>query len=314
MNDTDKTPIGLNRKDILFILPRHAFEYQQIEKAGFRVIEPYTGNKVLFRIFREVCFRCNLSIKLIWYNSKVNIDAKIIIVYEPLMIPDFIRWLHMKNPKSRIILAYVNPVKGNIDPKALPDDWCEKVSCDPEDCTKYGLRLVQGGYFRHYKVNYKQPIYDVFFIGRDKNNRAKRLFQLKEEFEHLGLRTNFYITADRSYKRFNKSFYKPLISYDKVLEMLGETRSILHLVDGGQTGVTYRVFESLFHGIKLITDNDKLIEYDFYHPDNIFILGKDDLSTLPAFLEQPYKKINESILKKYDFEASISLMLGEDNT
>ncbi len=314
MNEIDKTQMSLIRKDILLILPRHAFEYQQIEKAGYRIMEPYIGNKIPFRIFREVCFRWNLSIKSIWYNSKVNIHAKIIIVYEPLMIPDFIEWLHIKNPKSRIILAYANPVKGSIDPNTLPNEWCEKVSGDPEDCAQFGLRLIQGGYFRHYKVNFKQPIYDVFFIGRDKNNRAQRLFQLKDEFEHLGLRTNFYITADRSYKRFNKAFYKPLISYDKVLEMMGETRAILHLVDGGQTGVTYRVFESLFHGIKLVTDNYKLAEFDFYHPDNIFMLGKDDLDMLPAFLDRPFKKINERILERYDFEAAIRTMVGERNT
>ena len=61
------------------------------------------------------------------------------------------------------------------------------------------------------------------------------------------------------------------------------------------------VQESLVHEIKLITDCAWLKNYDFYHPDNIFILGEDEIESLPDFLNKPYIKVESSIEKNIYF-------------
>ncbi len=80
-----------------------------------------------------------------------------------------------------------------------------------------------------------------------------------------------------------------------------KSKSILDFVSIGQSGLTIRPLEALFLKKKLIT-NDKFIKnFDFYHPDNVFILGKDKMEYLSDFLEKPFIEIEESITSKYDF-------------
>lgn len=291
-----------DNKKILFIMPSHAWNFKYIRKSGYNVIAPYIGNRWFFRIFREIWFRGNLPGKSMWYNKKVNIDSEIIVVIDSLIIPDYMRWLRQHNPQSKIILFYENSAKNTIDPNMLPSIWCEKWSGDPEDCTRYGLRYIEGGgYFTFLTVKKKEPKYDVFYIGRDKG-RADKLFALQDAFESRGLRTYFHITAVKKYQRYNKPYYRPPIPYDKVLDFIGESKAILHLVNGGQISATIRVMESLIHHVKLITDNQLLAEYDFYDKDNIFILGKDNIDMLPDFLDKPYKPVDDDTVKKYYFD------------
>ena len=39
--------------------------------------------------------------------------------------------------------------------------------------------------------------------------------------------------------------------------------------------------------------------YDFYHPDNIFITDFENFNGLKEFLEKPYHKIDRKIVEKY---------------
>jgi len=299
-----------NTCDIRFIMPKHSFSYHFIENSGYSIGAPYFGNAFALRILREVHFRLNLPFKSIWFNKK-NIDTcRIIIVYENLIISGYMKWLYRKNAGSRIILFYENPVSSSVNPQLISGEWCEKWSADSYDCNRYGMKLYEGGgYFKIHKVNKKIPEYDVFYVGKDKG-RLGKLQQLQKQFNDLGLNTYFHITAERRYSLKRNKYYKPSIPYEQVLDTLGKSRSILHLVDGCQTGISVRVEESLIHEIKLITDNQNLMKYDFYHPNNVFILGLDDIKNLPAFLDLPYEPVKSKFYEHMYFEDFIHELTG----
>lgn len=44
-----------------------------------------------------------------------------------------------------------------------------------------------------------------------------------------------------------------------------------------------RTMEAIFSGKKLISNNARLKEYTFYHPNNIFIVDKDNIDLIPHF-------------------------------
>ena len=94
-----------------------------------------------------------------------------------------------------------------------------------------------------------------------------------------------------------------------MLNYLGKSRAILHLAEGAQHGITIRIQESLIHKIKLITDDRSIEKYDFYNPNNIFILGKDDLTGLRSFLDTPYKPITSSFLEHAFYDQLIDAFL-----
>ena len=246
-----------------------------------------------------------------WYNKDLKSNFSVIWIMDALVIPDLVKWISRNNKKSRIILFYANKVKNTTHPDKILDTWCEKWSVDRKDCELHGLRYAKGGgYFRLPLREKPEPRYDVLYIGRDKG-RAETLFELRNTMERLGLRTYFHITANRRYQRYFKAYYKPLIPYSKVLDLINESKAILHIVDGGQEGPTIRVLESLFHQVKLITNNASIAEYEFYNQDNVFILGKDDIECLSDFLKKPYKEIGAEILERYYIDNFCAAMLND---
>ncbi|MDO4763924.1 MAG: hypothetical protein Q4A00_06030 [Flavobacteriaceae bacterium] len=75
------------------------------------------------------------------------------------------------------------------------------------------------------------------------------------------------------------------------------------------SGLSFRFFESLGYNKKLITNNTSVKEYDFYHPNNIFITDYENFEGLEEFLNQPYVNICEEIKTKYKFENWIKNIL-----
>lgn len=297
------------KEDVLIVLSAHDFSFQAIKASEYDVEQPYIGNRMPIRLLREAAFRFDLPGKSFWYNKRINNKANTYVVYNALITVDYMYWLRKQNPDSRIIYLYTDPVDMAISPDKLPDEICEKWSSDYLDCDKYGLHKgLEGGYFKSWKVEKSEPEYDVFFIGRDKG-RLSELLGLKEQFESLGLKTNFYITAHHRWQRFNNPIYQPLVPYTEVLKMLGKTRAILHLTEGGYKGMSIRVMESVIHGIKLISDNKHLLDMDIYRPDNMFILGVDDINDLPAFLDRPFIKYDERYIESLSFENTMKYMV-----
>lgn len=65
------------------------------------------------------------------------------------------------------------------------------------------------------------------------------------------------------------------------------------------TGASFRFFECLNREQKIITNNTEMKNYDFYHPDNIFITDFENFTGLKEFLQKPYHKIDRKIVDKY---------------
>lgn len=73
----------------------------------------------------------------------------------------------------------------------------------------------------------------------------------------------------------------------------------------GHNGLSFRFFEALKYEKKIITDNFSVKEYDFYNPNNIFILHKDNLENLETFLHSDYQKLPPELVEKYSFSSWI---------
>jgi hypothetical protein len=69
------------------------------------------------------------------------------------------------------------------------------------------------------------------------------------------------------------------------------------------------VSESIIFGVKLITDDKSLRDYDFYNEDNIYILSGDNLSGIPEFLSRPYAPLPESVRRFYTADGMIEGLL-----
>ena len=127
--------------------------------------------------------------------------------------------------------------------------------------------------------------------------------------EELGLKTKFIITADGRLAK-KKNYYSKPISYSKVVELVNESRAVLNIVMPNQTGATLRDYESVFNAIKLITNNQSVKDYAFYKEENVFILGKQPLSNLRAFLDTPFSPIEDEIKDELTMDKVVESLLN----
>jgi len=80
-----------------------------------------------------------------------------------------------------------------------------------------------------------------------------------------------------------------------------------------QYGLSFRVFEAMALEKKIITDNEKIKNYDFYNPNNILVLNKDFSNITKEFFETPYQALPEEIYKKYTLEKWVERVFNLEN-
>lgn len=213
---------------------------------------------------------------------------------------DILEYIKSKNPSIRIISWYWNPVSAKCveDPKTISDSLCEKWSFDEFDCKKYGMKFNTTFYFNNIKLPVYNIKYDVFFLGLEKN-RSSILHDLQNQIKTAGLIPYFYVVDNDALEKGYKGLY-PAISYNQNLLYIAQSRAILDVLQENQSGMSLRPMEALFLKKKLITTQKGIISCDFYHPDNIFIWGVDDLNNLRQFLHKPLYNVPKEIIDRYD--------------
>lgn len=306
----DKSRICFIRGKEYFRGNKHGdYIFEGIKDMGYQIVLPYKDYNLLLRSIREVWFRLHLPGRRLWYNPELKkVDADVIIFKDSNMIPDLFTWVKEYHPNARFVVDYDNRVCTTLDPNTIPID-IEKWSYDPDDCKEYGMIRKVGGFFDIYRIReLEEPVYDVLYLGRDKG-RAKTLFELEDKFKSMGLKTYFHITADHRYLFWKHSYYKPMMPYTDYLELEKRSRAILNIMPEGQRAITQREMETIYNNVKCITNNKYLLEWELYHPDRFFILGVDDIETLPDFLSRPCPPAPEEVLYKASYDYGMEMMI-----
>jgi hypothetical protein len=248
------------------------------------------------KIFRKISRILGLK-QYYWFGEwKNNIEQyDVAIIFATLHETDVIKLLRMHNKNIRIIYWYWNPVSGVRDIDYNKLDNAEIWSFDPKDCEKFSFHYNTTFYFNEIKLNTTEIVYDALFIGKDKGRR-RQLLDLECVIKNYGLNTYFYIHPDDPKQAQNQ------IPYSEYLEKISKSKVLIDIVAPGQSGLTVRAMESIFLKRKLITYDHTIINNSFYTPENIFIIGKDNIKDLKGFIDKPYKELDADIVDYYSIE------------
>ncbi len=251
---------------------------------------PYKNTNIVTRVLRKA-FAKYPFIQGVINNPKLkNSNADVLLVFDSVSA-EFLKWLKKHNPGKRMIFWYWNPVHLSINPLEVPSGY-EKWSYSINDCEKYNLKYNTQFCFPKYVPDENQSIdYDVFFFGRNKG-RAAALESYKHQFEKAGLATYFRIIEnDRDY-----------LPYEEVIRLTQKARCILDFCVNDTVGISLRALEALFLNKKVITNNKMYVREKFYKPENVFILGVDDISRIKEFVTLPVKSVEQCVKDEYLFE------------
>jgi len=146
----------------------------------------------------------------------------------------------------------------------------------------------------------------AYFVGSFNRDRKEILETLSPILISAGISTKFFLYSRKSRKaeEGNKSFTltQKIKTYEENIEEVKSSSILVDITICAHRGLSLRFYEALCFEKKIITNNNSVKDYDFYHPDNIFIYGHDDINSLISFINKPYKTIDPIIKEKYSFD------------
>lgn len=242
------------------------------------------------------------------WNKNLNEYTKIII-NDAMFNNNILKYISKKNAVASKYVYYTNTVRNSrIKPNNIPKDW-RVYTFDISDSKEFDIEYSPEYYTEH-QENIKYDLkYDVCYVGADKTNvRLKNLLDIKEVLRKNKVQNFFHIF--RVLKKYNKYELQEttnmFLKYEDIQRIILESKCILELQMEGQSGCTLRTLESMFLNRKLITNNKDIVNYDFYNPNNIFVIEnaddfKDRFNDILKFMRSPYQKLPDMVKNNYKF-------------
>lgn len=200
--------------------------------------------------------------------------------------------------------------------KKVIGSFDEVFSFEKEDCKKYNLKFATNWIYNSAIPEKKNKSfeYSVFNISTV-DKRLPILLRIADNLASQKINYKFIVYDKKQNEKDEKVTYInkhiPLIH---VNNYISQSKVLLDINRIGQTGLTFRVFESLGLHKKLITTNVDIKNYDFYNPNNILIVDDKNPLIPLSFFDNEYQKIPDNIYNKYTLKGWISCVLFDNIT
>ncbi|WP_374329119.1 hypothetical protein [Soonwooa sp.] len=143
----------------------------------------------------------------------------------------------------------------------------------------------------------------LYFVGLDWENRRNKINNFIMFADENNFRLNFILQEfeENNSKNPKINYIKNRITFIENIELVKNSDVLLDFVDPRHAGLSIRFFEGLYYKKKVITDNVEVKKYDFYHPNNIFVIENNNYKLIPDFVKKSYVDLPYDIVKKYSF-------------
>ncbi|MBB4807643.1 hypothetical protein HNP38_002949 [Chryseobacterium defluvii] len=194
-------------------------------------------------------------------------------------------------------------------------------SFDAADIEKHGFEKLTNYIYLPYQPDAKQyPEMDVFYITSYDNKRVQFIKLLAKRMTMLNLKFQIMIIGKKTWKHQLKNLFIQIpenlsilfsmkkISHTQLPDYYQNAKALLDLMRENQYGLSFRVFEAMAMEKKIITNNEAIINYDFYNPNNILVLDETCANLSKDFFDQPYESIPEGIYHKYTLDHWVNVV------
>ena len=179
----------------------------------------------------------------------------------------------------------------------------EVYSFEKKDCEKYNLKFKTNFIYNSKVSNTHSFKYQLFNISsRDK--RTNTIMAIAEYLKETNLLAKIIILDNKNKMKDSAvvDVIRKPIDLNEVNQYIENSKILLDIHREKQSGLSFRVFESLGLQKKLITTNQDIKSYDFYNPNNILVIDSKNLTLSKLFFETDYEEVPSKVLNKYFIE------------
>lgn len=331
----------LSNKNILFFSPK-AFGYEnairlRLEQLGAIVDyfddRPSNGfwGKAILRVKRNLM---KMQIEK-YYQHLFQQLSGIIYNYDYIFLLNleampiwFLKKICDKKSKNTSIILYMWDSFNNKPNTKDYISLCDRVitfdSSDQQNDHRIEFRPLF--YLNKYATiaNQRNYLYDLSFIATAHSDRFIIAKKVKEQIEQKNRKTFFYFFLQSKklflYQKIMNHHFKNAKMSDfrywslpsnMVLEIVSKSKAILDIQHPKQIGLTMRTIEVLGAERKLITTNTTIKDYDFYNPQNILIIDRENPTIDDDFFDSPYCSIDKDLYYKYSLDGWLDYIFSK---
>lgn len=298
----------------------------QLESMGFKVISLRGAQKTWYislcdsvvRFFRKVLFR---DATYVSRRTECLLEKHILEIMNNVVRADYaliIRPDQLSHETLRLISAKTNKMYGyqwdrfSRFPRILERAKYFKIlySADEKGVTEApNVRHIDNFYFNKKRSESTCTECDVYYIGSYDKERHGRVIEIGKRLLIRNLILDFKILRVRGkIPRWIRKLTRRMEYVEVISEVAGAKILLDITVEGVHNVPSFRVFESLGYGKKLITTNPAILGCEFYEPNNMHLLTGSE-EELDRFLEAPMRPVDPAILYKHSFDGWIRRIL-----
>ena len=153
---------------------------------------------------------------------------------------------------------------------------------------------------------------EVLYVGVYIKDRIQSLIRVVNALSQYDLTLNINLFYGRKTPPFSHphiTFFSKGLNYAQYLTLTKKAAVLLDIKTIDHNGLSFRIFEAIKYQKKLITDNKSIKLYDFYHPNNFYVVENDLFEGLADFLESDFVPLSEEIKQKYSFSNWVNYAL-----
>lgn len=314
-----------DRKTFLLMMPDYSdfpdLFLKNLEKEGFAAFlitdNPskfkYKGVEKIINFFQKTFFKNKeykrelvKKHKLQEYYKKIEVlnEVDYALVIRPDQFP--ISVIQLLKKKTKKLIAYQWDGIEKFPEVRNYFSLFDSFFCFDSEDPKNNIKPITNFYFDFIPPSYKEfnqqkPL--LYFVGLYWENREEKINKFIQEMSEENVELQFYIQYNHQSEIKNPeiSYIKNRITFAENLKHVEKADVLVDFVDPVHKGLSIRFFEGLYYKKKVITDNVMVKNYDFYHPNNIFVLENENYRKINEFLRIPYYEISEEIVRKYGF-------------
>lgn len=139
--------------------------------------------------------------------------------------------------------------------------------------------------YRH-EINPDEKEIDVLFVGWAKG-RYKYLKQIYDKLTSAGINCQFYLTKlDEEVPAESGIHVMDWMYYPQYKELLKKAKCLLDIIPPNTDCSTLRVNEAMSHKCKILTNNTRIVNEEFYDPQNISVYENPDNIDVNFLMEE----------------------------